>query len=192
MKVLLFFKSGLVFLLVAFGISFQGSDDTNSVEKMARLQALKVNSLPLGRPAERTDSIIEKGYVLLRTDSTSPVKLINISPTKYHSGFNKGVNVEVLNTSNKTVAFTDLAVSVPPTCLAFYLAGDAIVKQGRNDNRTIRPLGTRSFFIPGDIAKIYFPPEKYIKKCPTGQRKPVIYVWAIEFTDGSKWLSHPD
>lgn len=186
MKILLFICSGLTCILLAGGTSSQ----------LSYKETASSDHNPDGKtPSVATtanDLIVDRGYVLLRSDGRSPVRITDVSPLPAKSDFRKGVMVEVLNTSDKTVAFVDLAVSVPPTCLSFYLSGDILVDESRSDRAQIAPNTTKHLSVPSKTAQMYLPPAKYTKHCAPDERKPVIYVWAVEFSDGSRWLRNPE
>jgi hypothetical protein len=140
------------------------------------------------------DQIIDKHYVLLVTDKTSPVSIIDAPNVPDNFDFEKGINVIVENLSDAEIVKLQLAAAVPSLCIAYYDAGDAVFSDEEHINEVtrLRPFESIDIRIPSDISKNYLTPSAYQKNCPYDQRKPRIYVWRVTFAEGTIWKRTPD
>ncbi len=132
---------------------------------------------------------IEKSYVLLETEASSPVRIVDVTIPSTDFHFRQGLDIDIQNRTTKEIFSVQIGFSAPPKCLNYYSAGDTVIDSREKkvlDAQSIRPLSTVSLRMPTDICRAYLSP-KPDNHCPPAERKPVIYVWGVVFADGTKW-----
>jgi hypothetical protein len=134
-----------------------------------------------------TDETIEKDFVMILTKKGSPARIIDAVSVDDKLNFKKGAKIEIQNISGKTITSISMGFAPPVLCTEYMMVGDVVINNDEITKTNKIESGEKYFFyIPTDVAVNHLSPESF-KTCPREYRKPMIYVWGVQFEDGESW-----
>lgn len=138
--------------------------------------------------------LIECADFILSNAGSGAVSITNTPCVSSTSYLTDGLSLHLLNLTNKKINRVQIGFSPPPNCIAYYPAGDLVIDTRSEPIAlpTIEPHGTADVRIPQDIVRSFLDPEGYRRSCEERERLPLIYIWGVDFTDGTKWRKVED
>lgn len=156
------------------------SNEVQNLQSIEIQNQIKIESVSI-------DETIEKDFAMILTKKGSPARIIGAVSANEKRNFKKGAKIEVQNISGKTITSVSLGFASPVLCTEYMMVGDVVINNDQITKTNKIKNGEKYFFyVSTDIAVNHLSPESF-KTCPREHRKPMIYVWGVQFEDGESW-----
>lgn len=177
----------IMFVLLIFAVSCSSPISNSAVPAVNQSEVVPT---PLDEKPKIEPEFIEKDFVKIQIQKNVPAEIINISSVNGNLDFKKEIEVEVKNISDKTIRSIDIGLAPHQNCAETLMVGDHIINSLDSNfkpNSAIKPAETISVRIPADLAESFLTRRKCTKLNPKESIKTIVYVWGVDFLDGTNW-----